>query len=690
MSFRRINSQFSNGSQQDWFLSSGPAPNGLVAAEVGDICFVPNTGAGVLHICQGGASWSESISAAFPLLGPNGTSTEPTYSFVSDPDTGLYRSGANQLSAAAGGNESARFVDNGIQSATGTLANPTYSFIGDPDTGIAHHQSVANALIVVAGGAQVSSFDTNGLNMANDGTAADPVIALGGEANTGLYTPGTAIVGITAGGSRGAQVSMTGVQVPDGSAARPSITFINDNDVGLFYGGPDLGVAVNGSQIASFYQNGLLNNITGTNLIPSYSWNGKTNSGMYIDGPAGGPTVSISVNSVEGLRVSQTGVRVPAGSMTVPSVSFIGDSDTGLYRSSLGETTVTANSNNALRVNQSLVEVQSAQLWVQNGDASAPGYSFTNSIDSGLYWDGTGVNVSVENSKVLLISPTGPQLPFGTAANPSLSFIADPDTGLYRVQDNNIGIAAGGSNGATISATGVFADRHVARVNGSETTPAFTWADSTGSGMYLGGTLGEVYISATGMTGVRIGSDGTQIVGPVSIGSLAAADASAILDVSSTTSGFLQPRMTNTQRDAISATDGLQLYNTSTGVPQWYNGGTVGQTGWRDYNFGKTRSVSDPAGTTTMNAYDHLLYFDNNTGAARQLNLPAVPYDGQEHIIRTRRVSNVGDLLSNNGGPQIRNMLNASLMSFNMTGAAVYHYIYCVGINEWIQSSPAQ
>jgi len=49
--------------------------------------------------------------------------------------------------------------------------------------------------------------------------------------------------------------------------------------------------------------------------------------------------------------------------------------------------------------------------------------------------------------------------------------------------------------------------------------------------------------------------------------------ASSILTVSSTTQGFLQPRMTTTQRDAISSpATGLQVYNTTTNTNDYYNG----------------------------------------------------------------------------------------------------------------------
>lgn len=53
-------------------------------------------------------------------------------------------------------------------------------------------------------------------------------------------------------------------------------------------------------------------------------------------------------------------------------------------------------------------------------------------------------------------------------------------------------------------------------------------------------------------------------------------DASAFLDITSTTKGFLPPRMTTTQRDAISSpATGLVIYNTTTNVLNFHNG-----SGW--------------------------------------------------------------------------------------------------------------
>ena len=56
-------------------------------------------------------------------------------------------------------------------------------------------------------------------------------------------------------------------------------------------------------------------------------------------------------------------------------------------------------------------------------------------------------------------------------------------------------------------------------------------------------------------------------------------DASAALDITSTTGGLLPPRMTETQRDAISAAKGLVLFNTTTNTLQ-INEGDATTANW--------------------------------------------------------------------------------------------------------------
>ena len=62
------------------------------------------------------------------------------------------------------------------------------------------------------------------------------------------------------------------------------------------------------------------------------------------------------------------------------------------------------------------------------------------------------------------------------------------------------------------------------------------------------------------------------------IGSATVPNAVAQLEVSSTTKGFLPPRMTTAQRDLIAAVAGLVIYNTTTNKHQGHNG-----TAWQDF-----------------------------------------------------------------------------------------------------------
>ena len=87
-------------------------------------------------------------------------------------------------------------------------------------------------------------------------------------------------------------------------------------------------------------------------------------------------------------------------------------------------------------------------------------------------------------------------------------------------------------------------------------------------------------------------------------------NSSAELDVTSTTKGFLPPRMTQTQRDAIaSPAIGLQIYNTTTNTTDFYNG-----TIWTTSGFSGTLPItSGGTGLTTLTA--GRIPFGNGTSA---------------------------------------------------------------------------
>lgn len=106
--------------------------------------------------------------------------------------------------------------------------------------------------------------------------------------------------------------------------------------------------------------------------------------------------------------------------------------------------------------------------------------------------------------------------------------------------------------------------------------------------------------------------------GLVGIGNNAPA-ASSVLDLTSTTGALLHPRMTTTQRDALTAVDGMMLYNsTTTQVEARQNGAWVGFT----------TGTATLAATTTVNIASNVTLTDKavhfvSTAAARSLTLPA-------------------------------------------------------------------
>lgn len=89
----------------------------------------------------------------------------------------------------------------------------------------------------------------------------------------------------------------------------------------------------------------------------------------------------------------------------------------------------------------------------------------------------------------------------------------------------------------------------------------------------VGGT--SQFLGGMTVTGAGQFSGSLTVTGAVGVGGAAAA--SAAFDVQSTTKGFLFPRMTTTQRDAIvSPATGLVIYNTTTARMEVYISGTWG------------------------------------------------------------------------------------------------------------------
>ena len=135
---------------------------------------------------------------------PDGTAAAPSIAFESDPDSGLYSTGANGLALATGGT-GRLFVDSSGKVGLGTSS---------PD-----------ALLTV-----------NGVGAHGLGSAAAPSFAFTGDLNTGIYSPGANEVAISTNGGERARVDSSGnliigKTVPDNATV--GITFFSTG-VGSF------------------------------------------------------------------------------------------------------------------------------------------------------------------------------------------------------------------------------------------------------------------------------------------------------------------------------------------------------------------------------------------------------------------------------------------------------------------------
>lgn len=99
---------------------------------------------------------------------------------------------------------------------------------------------------------------------------------------------------------------------------------------------------------------------------------------------------------------------------------------------------------------------------------------------------------------------------------------------------------------------------------------SITWTTTAGS-MYTGVNSTGVYVVGPNLDLSSSPALLVNATGQISI--TGAAVTSAALTITSTTGALLVPRMTGTQRDALTPTNGMILYNSTTGKFQGYEAG---------------------------------------------------------------------------------------------------------------------
>lgn len=130
-----------------------------------------------------------------------------------------------------------------VGAAAGSAAAPAYTFTDDPDTGI--YRSGADTLAFSTGGTLAGEIDSSGRIRWDNaiigpvGSAAAPALSFETDSDTGFYRSGTNTIAWTSGGTAGGYLLDKGIRALDGSVSEPSLSFFNDSDTGIWRFGAD-------------------------------------------------------------------------------------------------------------------------------------------------------------------------------------------------------------------------------------------------------------------------------------------------------------------------------------------------------------------------------------------------------------------------------------------------------------------
>ena len=196
---------------------------------------------------------------------------------------------------------------------------------------------------------------------------------------------------------------------------------------------------------------------------------------------------------------------LPDGTAAAPSVSFVSDTNTGMYRGAADEIYFSTGGTENLRLTTNNIRMASSSSQIYNvgsfrgnkttGTVSAPNFSFDGDSNTGMYSDSSD-SLSFATAGVQRLDIDGGgikgklafQAPYGSSAAPGHSFDGDTNTGMYRYSADRLGFAVGGAYKMLLNSTILFLGTIVQSAYGTVAAPAFSFTNDTNTGMYRSST----------------------------------------------------------------------------------------------------------------------------------------------------------------------------------------------------------
>jgi hypothetical protein len=207
-------------------------------------------------------------------------------------------------------------------------------------------------------------------------------------------------------------------------------------------------------------------------------------------------------------------VATPLGSAGAPSYSFTGDPNTGIFSSGADIFDISAGGTSRVSVS-STAFTSSVQNLAALGSAGAPTYSFTGDTNAGIYSAAAdSINIAtggVSRFAVQLVSiPFSLQLqgPAGSASGPTYSFSTDGNSGVWSSQDDSLDLASAGVTRLAVQSFRLLATVPHTGAAGTATDPTYSFSADSNTGMFSS-AADEVAISTGGTTRATITSAGS-------------------------------------------------------------------------------------------------------------------------------------------------------------------------------------